>query len=76
MNQQVSVEQYISCALERIVQWTACNIENENIVIIDSGFLQNPVNELLFRKASDDVILSFIQQMAEIVRPLNPICFT
>lgn len=75
LNQQVSVEQYISCALERIVQWTACNIENENIVIIDSGFLQNPVNELLFRKASDDVILSFIQQMAEIVRPLNPICF-
>ena len=75
LNQQVSVAQYIPCALERIDHWVAANLDTKNIVIIDSGFLQNPINELLFRMASDNDVCSFIRNIAEKLRPLNPMCF-
>lgn len=75
LNQQVSVEQYMPCVLERMDHWVATNLDNENTVIIDSGFLQNPINELLFRGASDTQIVSFIQSVAKKFKPLNPICF-
>lgn len=75
LNQQVSVAQYIPCALERIDHWVAANLDNENTVIIDSGFLQNPINELLFRGAYDAQVCSFIQNIAERFMPLHPMCF-
>lgn len=75
LNQQVNVEQYIPCVLERIDHWVASNLDNDNTVILDSGFLQNPINELLFRGASDTQVVSFIQNIAEKFKPLNPICF-
>jgi hypothetical protein len=37
--------------------------------------LQNPINELLFRKATDDEVVLFIKCIAKIVMKLNPICF-
>ena len=75
LNQKVSVEQYMPCALERIDHWAASNLDNENTVIIDSGFLQNPINELLFRGASEAQVVSFIQDIAKKLMPLNPMCF-
>lgn len=50
------------------------NADNDNTVIIDSGFLQNPVNELLYRKASDNEVRSYILGIAEKLEPLNPLC--
>jgi hypothetical protein len=44
-------------------------------VIIDSGFLQNPINELLFRKAADDEVAFYIKSIAKRLMKLNPICF-
>ena len=74
-NQFMTASQYISCALERLDYWAALNIDHREIMVIDSGFLQNPINELLFRKASDQQIFSFIQAVIERFKPLNPFCF-
>lgn len=75
LNREISVAQYMPCALERVDNWVASNLDNANIVIIDSGFLQNPINEMLFRMASDDEVCSFIQDIAKKLMPLNPMCF-
>lgn len=74
-NQQVSVAEYMPCVLERLDSWVASNIDSEDIVVIDSGFLQNPINELLFRKASDGEVHSFIKSIIEKFKLLNPVCF-
>lgn len=73
-NQQINIQHYISCALERLDYWVSLNIDNDNTVIMDSGFLQNPVNELLFRKASNDEVRSYIRNISEKLVPLNPLC--
>ena len=74
-NQQVNLSHYIPCALERLDYWVSLNIDNTDTLIIDSGFLQNPINELLFRKASDDEVCLFIQGIVERLMLLNPVCF-
>jgi len=74
-NQQVDVLHYVACALERLDHWVSLNVGNENTVIIDSGFLQNPINELLFRGASDEAVRSFILETMKRVKPLHPFCF-
>ena len=73
-NQQINIQHYISCALERLDYWVSLNIDVDNTVIMDSGFLQNPVNELLFRKASNDEVRSYIRSISEKLAPLNPLC--
>jgi len=73
-NKQVGVAQYISCASERLDHWASSSMDNQDVVIIDSGFLQNPINELLFRNAADDEIRSFITGIAETLKPLHPFC--
>jgi hypothetical protein len=75
LNKEISVAAYISCALERWDYWVEASSDNDNIVIIDSGFLQNPINELLFRKATDDEVVLFIKSIAKRLMDLNPICF-
>ena len=74
-NQQVDVLHYVACALERLDYWVSLNACNESTVIIDSGFLQNPINELLFRGASDEVVRSFMQETMKRVKFFNPFCF-
>lgn len=73
-NRQVSVPYYISCALERLAYWVSAQAGNGDTVIMDSGFLQNPINELLFRNASDAEVRGFILHIAEQMAPLNPLC--
>ena len=73
-NQAVKAADYIPCALERLEKWVDNNIENPKTFIIDSGYLQNPINELLFRHASNSDIRAFIMAITETLKPLNPIC--
>lgn len=73
-NKMISVTDYIPCALERLNYWVCKNIVNSEITIIDSGYLQNPINELLFRKASENEVRSFISGISHTMEPLNPIC--
>lgn len=73
-NQMVTVSDYVPCALERLDYWVNKVIANLGTVIVDSGFLQNPINELLFRKATHNEIFLFIQEIFKRIKALNPIC--
>ena len=73
-NQLITVADYIPCALERLEHWVSSHIGTSETVIIDSGYLQNPINELLFRHASDDEVRAFINATTYMLKPLNPAC--
>ena len=73
-NRQVPVSHYIPCALERLDHWVEAQKASEETCIIDSGFLQNPINELLFRGASDEEVRAFILGMLERIALLHPLC--
>jgi len=73
-NLQASVAHYVPCALERLDAWVDSYKDSGETVVIDSGFLQNPINELLFRGASDDEACSFVQGILHRFGPLHPVC--
>jgi len=78
-NQFITVKDYIPCALERLKHWVHFHTEsadanNSEAIIIDSGYLQNPINELLFRHASDDEVEAFISAITDTLIPMNPLC--
>lgn len=73
-NRQVTVAEYIPCALERLQYWVNANIQHQQIVVMDSGYLQNPINELLFRRASNEEVCVFINAITSMLKLLNPIC--
>lgn len=73
-NQMVTVSDYIPCALERLDYWVNQVISNSVVMVVDSGFLQNPINELLFRKATYDETVWFISEVFQRIKSLNPIC--
>lgn len=73
-NQRISVSDYIPCALERLDHWTNAQTGDDSVVLIDSGFLQNPINELLFRKASDAQVRDFIGGICRRYERFHPVC--
>ena len=73
-NPNILVADYIACMLERLEYWVGSLINSSETVIIDSGYLQNPINELLFRNATNDEVRAFINAITELLIPLNPIC--
>jgi len=73
-NASITVNDYIPCALERLQDWVSQNPTGGKTVIMESGYLQNPINELLFRHASDEEVRSFINSITQILRPLSPVC--
>lgn len=73
-NKRIPVKDYISCALERLNYWVNENRLDSGITIIDSGFLQNPINELLFRKAENNEVRFFVSSISRLIKSLNPIC--
>ncbi|MCL2509347.1 MAG: hypothetical protein FWF05_09245 [Oscillospiraceae bacterium] len=73
-NQFITVSDYIPCALERLEHWVNSQVGNSATIIIDSGYLQNPVNELLFRNAQNDEVRVFINSITNVLKPLNPAC--
>ena len=73
-NQFISVADYIPCALERLEHWVDSHVDGSETVVIDSGYLQNPINELLFRRATDGEVREFINAITNILLPLSPVC--
>ena len=47
---------------------------NDTVLVLDSAFLQCPINEMIFRGASDEEAISYIQSIAEITKPYDPLC--
>jgi len=73
-NQFITVTEYIPCALERLEHWFKSHASSTETVIIDSGYLQNPINELLFRNATANEVRDFISAISDTLKPLNPVC--
>jgi len=73
LNTHISAQQYAHITLEWWRYWVNKNI-GDHTLIIESAFLQCPINEMIFRKASDADVTTYIHAIAEIIRPFDPIC--
>lgn len=72
-NKFISVQEYARCALEWWQNWVK-NYTNESIFIMDSAFMQNPINEMIFRGATNLEVEAYIYAIAELMKPLYPVC--
>lgn len=72
-NTSLSLQDYIMCTLEWWYDW-AQNHTGKPITIMDSAFMQNPINEMIFRKATNPEIKPYISAIAELLAPLSPLC--
>jgi len=72
-NKFITAQEYARCTLEWWQYWVKHNIK-DSILILDSAFMQCPINEMLFRKVSDSEVKTYIQAIAEIIKPFNPVC--
>jgi len=72
-NKYISAEEYSRCTLEWWQNWVANNT-NEPVLILDSAFMQCPINEMIFRGASNPEVSAYIKAISEIIEPLHPIC--
>jgi hypothetical protein len=74
-NTHVSVPHYITCSLGLLNRWVEETIKNTNeSYIMDSVWLQNPINELLFRNADEKSILEYCTLLAKIFSEFELIC--
>ena len=72
-NKFISAQEYSRCTLEWWQNW-ASNISLDTVLILDSAFMQCPINEMIFRKASNIEVEAYIRAIAEIIKSLNPVC--
>jgi len=72
-NTLLSLHEYIKCTLEWWQNWVNDN-KNLSVTVLDSAFLQNPINEMIFRKASNADVKSYISAIADILVPFSPLC--
>jgi hypothetical protein len=72
-NKFISAQEYARCTLEWWQNWVKYNM-SESFLIMDSAFMQCPINEMIFRGASDPEVMAYIQTIAEIIKPFNPVC--
>jgi len=72
-NKLVSVQEYVQCTLEWWQYWVNENVK-DSILVLDSAFLQCPINEMILRGASDAEVVAYIKSIAKIIHPHNPIC--
>jgi len=69
----VSVQEFVQCTLEWWQYWVKLNIK-DSILVLDSAFMQCPINEMILRGASDADVVTYIKRIAKIVKPYNPVC--
>jgi hypothetical protein len=73
-NTNISLSHYMTCSLGLIHKWMdAIDSTNENI-IMDSVWLQNPINELVFRNANEESVLEYCALFAEAFKEFNMRC--
>lgn len=72
-NKSISLHEYTRSTLEWWQNW-AKNYVSKSVLILDSAFMQCPINEMIFRGASDLEAKTYINAIAAIIKPFNPIC--
>ena len=72
-DRHMPVQEYAHRMLKLWQQW-AGNYTGEGVLILDCAFLQNPLNEMMFRGASDAQAGAYVRAVAAILQTLNPVC--
>ncbi|MCL2420875.1 MAG: hypothetical protein FWD03_03380 [Defluviitaleaceae bacterium] len=72
-NPYISAQEYARSTLEWWQYWVDNNL-TESVFILDSAFMQCPINNMIYRKAAEPEINAYIQAIAEIIKPFNPFC--
>jgi len=72
-NKFVSVNDYINCTLEWWERWVSHHV-NDSVLILDSAYMQCPINEMIIRGASDHEVIIYIKHITGIITPLDPVC--
>lgn len=73
-NAELSLQAYIDRALDYLAHWVEEMRTGDGAIIMENGFLQGPINELLFRGATDAQVHACIQAAASLLAPLYPLC--
>jgi hypothetical protein len=74
-NTCVSVPHYMTCSLGLLNRWVEESINNTNeSFIMDSVWLQNPINELLFRNADERSIQEYCTLLAKMFIEFEVVC--
>jgi len=72
-NTSISARGYAKTTLEWWQHWASQNADKPAI-IMERAFLQNPINQMLCRKASDADIESYIRAIVDILKHFDPLC--
>lgn len=72
-NKYISVQEYARCTLEMWENWVQ-KFNHEVVHVLDCAFMQCPINEMVFRGATDIEIKEYISGITKIIKPLNPLC--
>lgn len=63
-NSNMTLEHYITCSLGLLRKWIETLDVAGGSIILDSVLLQNPINELLYRNAPEEVIVQYCTLLA------------
>jgi len=72
-DRRMPAQGYARRMLELWARWAETHA-NEGVLILDCAFLQNPLNEMIFRGATDAQAEDYARAIAAILRPLDPVC--
>lgn len=73
-NSHISSSYFMTCTLPRIRAWAESLETREAPVILDSMWLQIPINEMLFRNGDEASIEAYCSSIAEAFRGFNKVC--
>lgn len=64
-NLNIPLEHYITCSLGLVRKWIEAIDVTSEPLILDSVLLQNPINELLYRNALEEIIVQYCSLFAD-----------
>jgi hypothetical protein len=73
-NTNVSLSYYITFSLGLIRKWLDTMDRTSEHILMDSVWLQNPINELIFRNADEHAILGYCELFAEVFKEFDLRC--
>jgi len=72
-DKHLPASEYARRMLELWQHW-AENHTDEGVLILDCAFMQNPLNEMMFRGAPDAQAEAYVRSIAAILEPYDPVC--
>ncbi len=73
-NDTFTAESYIEQTLLYVKDRIASLVSKDTAIIVDSGLLQNPINEVLFRKGTPEQAYQYVLCIVEILRDFDFTC--